>query len=127
MTQRPTPAEPNKALIITVYPKLTINAGTIMEIWLSPIVNPDVLLVAGVTVRVDKNCNGEERCVIYESRGYYRTTTGMNMNTGLVGTFTPSVTEVLKTDVSHTFALQPDTYTAAFFRYPENYNTIMPL
>lgn len=98
-----------------------------MEIWLSPIFNPDVILVAGVTVRVDKNCNGEQRCVIYESRGYYRTTTGMNMNTGLVGTFTPSLTEVLKTDVSHTFALQPDTYTAAFFRYPENYNTIMPL
>lgn len=29
--------------------------------------------------------------------------------------------------VSHTFTLLPDTYSAVFFRYPENYNTFMPL
>ena len=52
-------------------------------------------MVSGVTVRVDKNCNGEERCVLYEGRGYYRTTTGMNVFDGLAGTFTPSATEVL--------------------------------
>lgn len=49
------------------------------------------------------------------------------MNTGLVGTFTPTPTEVLLTNADHTFNLLPNTYTAAFFRYPENYNTIMPL
>lgn len=98
-----------------------------MEIWLSPIFNPDVVMVCGVTVRVDKNCNGKQRCVIYESRGYYRSTTGMNMNVGLTGTFTPSLTEVLLKNVDHTFAFLPDTYTAAFFRYPENYQPVMPL
>jgi hypothetical protein len=59
---------------------------------LSPIFNPDIVMVSGATVRVDKDCSGEKRCVIYEARGYYRTTTNMNMSTGLVGTFTPTPT-----------------------------------
>lgn len=49
-------------------------------------------MVSGATVRVDKDCGGEKRCVIYEARGYYRTTTGMSFVTGLAGTFTPSNT-----------------------------------
>lgn len=49
-------------------------------------------MVSGATVRVDKDCNGKKRCVIYESRGYYRTTTGMNVINNLTGSFTPSNT-----------------------------------
>lgn len=92
VTQQPTPANPNQALIVTVYPKLSVPAGTMIEIWLSPIFNPDRVMVSGATVRVDKDCGGEKRCVIYESRGYYRSTIGMNFINGLTGTFTPSNT-----------------------------------
>ena len=58
VTQQPTLTSPNRALIVTVYPKLTVAAGTVMEIWLSPIFNPDIVMVSGVIVRVDKDCNG---------------------------------------------------------------------
>ena len=78
-------------MIITLFPKNTVAAGTLIEVWLSPIFNPDIIMVAGVTVTVDINCNGERRCVIYESRGYYRTTNNLVSTTGNVGNFTPSI------------------------------------
>ena len=52
-------------------------------------------MVAGATVTVDINCNGEKRCVIYESRGYYRATSSLTKTENNVGNFTPSVSTVL--------------------------------
>ena len=84
-------------------------------------------MVAGVTVRVDVDCNGEQRCVIYEARGYYRTTSGVNFEMGVGGTFTPSPTDVLEQGATHQFDIDSNTYSAMFIKYPDNYDTVMPL
>jgi hypothetical protein len=84
-------------------------------------------MVAGVTVKVDIDCGGEQKCQIYEARGYYRTTPDVNIVTILNGTFTPSPTEVLALGANHSFQIVPNNYSAIFIKYPENYNTIMPL
>ena len=56
-------------------------------------------MVTGVTITLDKDCAGSKRCVVYEGRGYYRSTQALILNDNLIGTFTPSNTEVLKTNV----------------------------
>jgi hypothetical protein len=83
-------------------------------------------MVSGVTVRVDTDCGGVERCQIYEARGYYRTTLDINNVNIPNGTFAADPTEVLALDVNHSFTLLPKTYEAIFIKYPENYNTVMP-
>lgn len=39
-------------LIMIVYPTNTVAAGTSIEIWISPIINPANVMVAGVTIHV---------------------------------------------------------------------------
>lgn len=130
-TQQPDLMNPNQALILTVYPKKTVTMGTLIEIWLSPIFNPPVdQMVSGVTVRVDTECangQGEQRCQIYEARGYYRTNAALSVVFS-TGVFTPSLTEVLLEGVDHTFDidLKPD-YSTFFAKYPINYQGVMPL
>ena len=46
--------------------------------------------------------------------------------TGLTGTFTPSVTEILTEAVDHSFAIDSETYEAIFVTYPDNYEDVMP-
>lgn len=73
--------------------------------------NPPVSdMVTGVTVRVDKNCNGERRCQIYEARGYYRTINTLISDPDLTGTFTPADKEVLLEGIDHTFDIELETY-----------------
>ncbi len=45
-------------MIIYVYPTLTVTAGNPVKIWISPIINSPNVLVAGVTVRLLRDCQG---------------------------------------------------------------------
>jgi hypothetical protein len=83
-------------------------------------------MVAGAIVKVTIDCLGEQRCEIYEARGYFSTKSSMTLTNYSSGaTFTPSNLEVQKSGVAHTYTFNTQTVSAAFWDYPENYNNIM--
>lgn len=107
-------------MIIRVHPTKAVPINTQIEIWISPIVNPAATMVAGTIVKVTVDCIGEQRCQIYEARGYFSTVSNMNIvdyGSG-VATFTPSNLEVQMKAVSHTYAFNAQTITAAMLEYP---------
>ncbi len=100
-----------------------------MNIWISPIINSVNVLVSGVTVKLLRDCQGEQYCTIFEGRGYYRTTnTTIVTDYGLSGaTFTPNPLTVLKTSATHAYTFNALNLLSAFIEYPDNYDKIMPL
>jgi hypothetical protein len=107
-------------LVVRVYPTITVTAGTTIEIWLSPIVNPSAVMVAGAEVRVTVDCQGEQRCTVYRARGYFRTVSSYTITdyANTTGSFTASNTEVLKQAVSHSFGFNSIPFTAVILDYP---------
>lgn len=65
-----------------------------IEIWISPLLNPTVVMVAGVEVNVTSDCLGEQRCTIYTARGYFRTINTQTITNyqNASSSFTPSDT-----------------------------------
>ena len=106
-------------LIIRVYPTKTVLVNTQVEIWVSPLVNPSQAMVAGAIVTVTKDCKGEQRCPLYEARGYYETA-GLSVTNyaNTTATFTPSNSEVLMQSVQHSYTFASSTCSGAIIDYP---------
>lgn len=111
-------------MIIRVFPSKTVTPGTTIEIWISPVLNPKDVMVAGVTLKVTRYCFGQERCMIYEARGYYKTLNNLAITNyqDTVATFSPSNSQVYKTPVAHTYTFTAQTLAAAILDYSENYD-----
>jgi hypothetical protein len=123
-------AATKRPMLIHVFPTKVVPMNTGIKIWISPIINSPNVLTAGVTVRLLRYCSGEKLCTLYEGRGWYKTISMASVaNPGLTGgaTFASSSPMVLEPMKDHTYTFTSIALSAAFIKYPENYQAVMPL